>query len=96
VEQTPLQVYYSTLMFTLTNSVVKQQFYKLLTWVERAPQMEQEWNAGLWRGGEEVDFVAQRCVVLHGKFSFRCRYYIIGMLVLIDMLFRGFLLVTRS
>jgi hypothetical protein len=34
VEQAPLQVYYSTLMFTLTNSVVKQQFYKLLTWVE--------------------------------------------------------------
>jgi hypothetical protein len=28
VEQAPLQVYYSTLIFTLTNSVVKQQVYK--------------------------------------------------------------------
>jgi WD40 repeat protein len=45
VEQAPLQVYCSTLMFTPRNSVVKQQFAKLLTCVERAPQVEREWNA---------------------------------------------------
>ncbi|KAH6134154.1 hypothetical protein HBI68_251490 [Parastagonospora nodorum] len=45
IEQAPLQVYCSTLMFTPMNSVVKQQFAKLLTCVERAPQVEREWNA---------------------------------------------------
>jgi WD40 repeat protein len=45
VEQAPLQVYYSTLMFTPRNSVVKRQFLNLPTWVERAPQVEQNWNA---------------------------------------------------
>jgi WD40 repeat protein len=45
VEQAPLQVYYSTLMFAPRNSVVKRQFFKLLTWVKRVPQVEQEWNA---------------------------------------------------
>ena len=32
-------------MFTPRNSVVKQQFAKLLTCVERAPQVERKWNA---------------------------------------------------
>ena len=45
IEQAPLQVYYSTLMFTPRNSVVKRQFAKLLTCVEREPQVEREWNA---------------------------------------------------
>jgi WD40 repeat protein len=45
VEQAPVQVYYSTLMFTPRNSVVKRQFFKLLKWVKRLPQVEQEWNA---------------------------------------------------
>jgi WD40 repeat protein len=45
IEQAPLQVYHSTLMFTPRNSVVKRQFAKLLTFVERAPQVEQEWNS---------------------------------------------------
>jgi WD40 repeat protein len=44
-EQTPLQVYCSTLMFTPRNSVVNRQFVKLLTCVERAPQVKREWNA---------------------------------------------------
>jgi WD40 repeat protein len=45
IDQAPLQVYCSTLMFTPRNSVVKLQFTKLLTCVERAPQVEREWNA---------------------------------------------------
>ncbi|KAH5983399.1 hypothetical protein HBI84_247440 [Parastagonospora nodorum] len=45
IEQAPLQVYCSTLTFTPSNSVVKQQFAKLLTCVKRAPQVEREWNA---------------------------------------------------
>jgi hypothetical protein len=45
IEQAPLQVYCSTLMFTPRNSVVKRQFAKLLTCVKRAPQVEREWNA---------------------------------------------------
>jgi WD40 repeat protein len=45
VEQAPLQVYYSTLMFTPRNSVVKRRFFKLPTWVEGAPEVEQGWNA---------------------------------------------------
>jgi WD40 repeat protein len=45
IEQAPLQVYCSTLMFTPRNSVVKRQFAKLLTCIERAPQVEREWNA---------------------------------------------------
>jgi WD40 repeat protein len=45
VEQAPLQVYYSTLIFTPGNSAVKRQFAKLLTWAERTPQVEREWNA---------------------------------------------------
>jgi WD40 repeat protein len=45
VEQAPLQVYYSTLMFTPRNSIIKRQFTKVLTCVERAPQVEREWNA---------------------------------------------------
>ncbi|KAH5622319.1 hypothetical protein HBI68_251460 [Parastagonospora nodorum] len=45
VERAPLQVYYSTLIFTPTNSVVRRQFFMLPTWVKRAPQVEREWNA---------------------------------------------------
>jgi WD40 repeat protein len=45
IEQAPLQVYYSTLMFTPRNSVVKRRFSKLPMWIKRAPQVEQEWNA---------------------------------------------------
>jgi WD40 repeat protein len=32
-------------MFTPKNSVVKRRFFKLPTWVQRAPQVEQDWNA---------------------------------------------------
>ncbi|KAF3015238.1 hypothetical protein E8E12_000031, partial [Didymella heteroderae] len=46
VEQAPLQVYYSTLMFTPTNSVVKQRFANdLPACIKRSPQVEREWNA---------------------------------------------------
>jgi WD40 repeat protein len=45
IEQAPLQVYCSTLMFTPRNSLVKRQFAKLLTCVERAPPVEREWSA---------------------------------------------------
>ncbi|KAJ4329625.1 hypothetical protein N0V87_010708 [Didymella glomerata] len=46
VEQAPLQVYYSTLMFTPTNSVVKQRFANdIPACVKRSPQVEREWNA---------------------------------------------------
>ncbi|KAF3039438.1 hypothetical protein E8E11_005984 [Didymella keratinophila] len=46
VEQAPLQVYYSTLMFTPTNSVVKQRFANdIPACIKRSPQVEWEWNA---------------------------------------------------
>jgi WD40 repeat protein len=45
IEQAPLQVYYSTLMFAPKNSVVKRQFATLPKCVEMAPQVEREWNA---------------------------------------------------
>ncbi|KAF2623300.1 HET-domain-containing protein, partial [Macroventuria anomochaeta] len=46
VEQAPLQVYYSTLMFTPSNSVVKQQFaHKFPVCIKRSPQVESDWNA---------------------------------------------------
>jgi WD40 repeat protein len=45
VEQAPLQVYYSTLMFTPRNSVIKRHFARASKYVELAPQVELEWNA---------------------------------------------------
>ncbi|KAF3031956.1 hypothetical protein E8E12_002491 [Didymella heteroderae] len=46
VEQAPLQVYYSTLMFAPTNSVVKQRCAdNIPACIKRSPQVEREWNA---------------------------------------------------
>jgi WD40 repeat protein len=46
VEQAPLQVYYSTLVFTPTNSVVKQRFANdIPACIKGSPQVEREWNA---------------------------------------------------
>jgi WD40 repeat protein len=46
VEQAPLQVYYSTLVFTPTNSIVKQRFANdIPACIKRSPQVEREWNA---------------------------------------------------
>jgi WD40 repeat protein len=46
VEQAPLQVYYSILVFTPTNSVVKQRFANdIPVCIKRSPQVEREWNA---------------------------------------------------
>jgi WD40 repeat protein len=46
VELAPLQVYYSTLVFTPTNSIVKQQFANdVAARIKTSPQVEREWNA---------------------------------------------------
>ncbi|KAF1937824.1 hypothetical protein EJ02DRAFT_355910, partial [Clathrospora elynae] len=46
IEQAPLQVYYSTLVFTPSNSVVKMQFtHALPELITRPPQVESDWNA---------------------------------------------------
>jgi hypothetical protein len=46
VEQAPLQVYYSTLVFTPTNSIVKQQYVnELPACIKRLPQVEPKWDA---------------------------------------------------
>jgi WD40 repeat protein len=46
IEQAPLQVYYSTLMFAPRSSVVKKQFLTMLPMrIKKLPNVEYEWNA---------------------------------------------------
>ncbi|KAF3031160.1 hypothetical protein E8E12_001151, partial [Didymella heteroderae] len=58
VEQAPLQVYYSTLMFAPSNSAVKQRFANdLPACIKRPPQVEREWNALLQTLEGHTDWV---------------------------------------
>src|SRR5262245_1532046 len=46
IEQTPLQVYCSALVFAPIMSIVKRQFiYKVPQWIIRLPTVEKDWNA---------------------------------------------------
>src|SRR4051794_24972854 len=46
IEQTPLQVYYSALVFAPATSIVRKQFEdRILRWMRRLPKVEKDWNA---------------------------------------------------
>jgi WD40 repeat protein len=46
VEQAPLQVYYSALIFAPSRSIVKKHFFKgLPQWIKRAPEPQSQWGA---------------------------------------------------
>ncbi|KAF2185880.1 hypothetical protein K469DRAFT_157967 [Zopfia rhizophila CBS 207.26] len=46
IEQAPLQVYCSALMFTPNMSLVKKQFIgRVPQWIKRLPEVEKDWNA---------------------------------------------------
>ncbi|KAF2176113.1 hypothetical protein K469DRAFT_700434 [Zopfia rhizophila CBS 207.26] len=46
IEQAPLQVYYSALVFAPTMSIVKKQFKdQVPRWIQRLPVVEKDWNA---------------------------------------------------
>lgn len=48
IEQAPLQVYYSALLFTPVMSIVRKQFgNQMPQWIKRGPEVEANWSATL-------------------------------------------------
>ena len=46
IEQAPLQIYYSALIFTPTMSIIREQFKHCIgEWIPRLPNVESTWNA---------------------------------------------------
>ncbi|KAH8653982.1 hypothetical protein BGZ60DRAFT_473175 [Tricladium varicosporioides] len=48
IERTPLQLYYSALVFAPEKSIVRRQFEKSIpSWIQRKPKMQVHWDAAL-------------------------------------------------
>jgi WD40 repeat protein len=48
IEQSPLQLYCSALVFAPENSIVRAQFKEYIPpWIERTPKVQGNWNAAL-------------------------------------------------
>jgi WD40 repeat protein len=48
IEQAPLQIYCSALVFTPTKSIVRTQFEKdIPTWIQTKPNVQEDWSAAL-------------------------------------------------
>src|SRR5436305_1648010 len=44
MEEAPLQIYYSCLMFAPEKSLVRDQFHQKLRWIQKLPRVQKDWT----------------------------------------------------
>ena len=74
IEQTPLQLYCSALIFSPEKSIVRRQFEKCIpTWIQMKPRVQVNWSAALqtleghWRQVTSVAFSPDGKLVASGS-----------------------------
>src|SRR5882757_1570977 len=74
VEQTPLQLYCSALIFTPEKSIVRGTFENCIPpWIERKPKVQAHWNAALQTLEGHSDVVRSVAFSPDGKQPCRCQ-----------------------
>ncbi|THY70618.1 WD40 repeat-like protein [Aureobasidium pullulans] len=67
IDKSPLQMYYSALMFSPTRSIIRQKFWRGVEWLKVAPVVEDSWDACLQTlEGHSADVIAV-CFSTDGK-----------------------------
>jgi WD40 repeat protein len=76
IEQAPLQLYCSALIFAPENSIVRGQFEEYIpAWIQRKPKMQADWSAALQtleghsRGVTSVAFSPDSKLVVSGSYD---------------------------
>ncbi|TIA68970.1 WD40 repeat-like protein [Aureobasidium pullulans] len=67
IDMSPLQMYYSALMFSPTRSIIRQKFWRGAEWLEVAPVVEDDWDACLQTLEGHRDWISAICFSPDGK-----------------------------